>query len=58
MNPAMNILLPGFWQLWNGHTARGLAWAAAIVITGPLILPPLILWILCLIDACRLDARR
>jgi len=56
MNPAINILLPGFWQMWHGHTQRGLVWMASIVITGPLIVPPAILWILCLVDACRLDA--
>jgi len=58
MNPAINILLPGFWQIENGLVGRGVAWACAIVLTAPLVIPAIILWILCLIDACRLDARR
>jgi len=56
MNPAINIVAPGFWHIENGFTGRGVAWATAIVFTTPLVLPAIVLWILCLVDACRLDA--
>ncbi len=38
MNPAINIVLPGCWQINNGHPDRGVAWLAAIVLTTPLVL--------------------
>lgn len=48
---------PGFWQMWHGDVARGLLFGLAIVVTAPLILPAIGLWIWAVLDAYNLARR-
>lgn len=54
--PSINMIMPGLWQIAHGRRRRGFNWLIAFVFTIPLILPAIIIWILCLAEAFRLEA--
>ncbi len=56
-SPNMSLLLPGFWHVFHGHAQRGLAWMIIVIVTGPLVVPAVIAWILCWLEAVRWEAR-
>jgi hypothetical protein len=56
--PGWSLLLPGIWHWFNGHIERGFAWSLAIVFSAPFVLPAIVLWCLCWVDARRLAARQ
>ena len=55
-SPAWSLLIPGIWHWFHGRIERGFGWSIAIVLTAPLFVPAILLWVLCWIDACRLSS--
>jgi hypothetical protein len=52
----VNLLMPGLWQLLHGRTKRGFGWMVAIILTAPLVLPCIILWGWCALEAFHLES--